>query len=91
MTVYRPLVNLITLIGFCGEGNLSAAVDLCAGCNRCTKRAARRLAVRYFVLSCAELCFNMFGFVRQPFSTVHVSVLPLPATALPLTVQPVTF
>ncbi len=22
MTIYRPLVNLITLIGFCGEGNL---------------------------------------------------------------------
>ena len=59
MTVYRPLVNLITLIGFCGEGNLSAAVDLCAICNRCTQRAVCRLAVRYFVLSCTELCFNM--------------------------------
>ena len=59
MTVYRPLVNLITLIGFCVEGNLSTAVDLCASCNRCTQRAVCRLAVRYFVLSCAELCFNM--------------------------------
>ena len=33
MTVYRPLVNLVTLIGFCSEGNLSAAVDLCAALN----------------------------------------------------------
>ena len=59
MTVYRPLVNLVTLIRFCGEGNLSAAVDRCAICNRCTQRAVCRLAVRYFVLACAELCFNM--------------------------------
>ena len=65
MTVYRPLVNLVTLIGFCGEGNLSAAVDLCAGCNRCTQRAVCRLGVRYGVLACAELCRNVvYRYVR---------------------------
>ena len=59
MTVYRPLVNLITLIGFCSEGNLSAAVDLCVALNGSRQFAVCRLAVRYFVLACAELCFNM--------------------------------
>ena len=59
MIVYRPLVNLVTLIGFCSEGNLSAAVDLCVALNGSRQFAVCRLAVRYFVLTCAELCFNM--------------------------------